>query len=108
MNLSISVLTVIWVLLSCIDTHNKRIWQAAMRGELPDGDEEPPSWLSLIQFPKYGVLLYISYLDWRHAFWLWVLTFACARYLSLLMEMIGAVLLIPLRVTQVLLRKRAR
>lgn len=48
---------------SGIDTHNKRIWQVASRGELPDGDEQPPQWMVIFRFLKYGFLIPIALAD---------------------------------------------
>lgn len=84
-----------WFAMACIATSNKRIWQAARRGDLPPGDEEPPGWLGWIVIPQYAAIGYLAYLDWQQAVSVFVLTFLVATFLSLIMELIGAILLIP-------------
>jgi len=93
-----------WFAMACIHTHNKGIWRAAARGDLPPGDEQPPRWLGWIVIPQYAALGYLAYLDWQQALSVYVLTFLVATFLSVIMELIGAILLIPF----VVLYKMAR
>ena len=88
-------LVLAWFALACIDTHNKRIWQAAKHGQLPEGDRQPPGWLALLVFLQYAVFAYLLYLNWRQALSVWILTFIAAVVISPVLEMIGALLLIP-------------
>lgn len=60
--------------------------------------EQPPRWLVWIVIPQYASLGYLAYLDWQQALSVYVLTFLLAMFLSVIMELIGAILLIPLRV----------
>jgi len=84
-----------WFALACISTSNKRIWQAAKRGELPPGDEEPPGYLANIVVLQYGVLAVLLYFNWQQALSVFVITFLIASFLSFIMELIGMVLMIP-------------
>jgi len=95
-----------WFAMACIHTHNKRIWQAAARGELPPGDEQPPGWLFWIVIPQYSVFGYLFYLDWQQALSVYVGTFLAAIFLSLILETIGAILLIPFTVLYKMARRR--
>jgi len=81
--------------MACVGTSLKRIWQAAARGELPPGDQKPPSWLGYIVIPQYAVLLYLGYFTWKEAVSVYVLTFVSSWAFSVVFELIGGVLLIP-------------
>ena len=95
-----------WFALACISTSNKRIWQAAMRGELPPGDEEPPGCLGLLIIPQYVVLAVLLYFDWQQALSVFVMTFLLASFLSLVMELIGMLLMVPFVLVYKTVRKR--
>lgn len=84
-----------WFVLACISTSNKRIWQAAKRGDLPPGDEEPPGYLANIVVVQYGMLAVLLYFNWQQALSVFVITFLIASFLSFIMELIGTVLMIP-------------
>lgn len=84
-----------WFLLACISTRNKRIWQAAKRGELPATSEEPPGCLTAILIPQYGLLAWLAWQNWQQALSVYIITFVLASVLSIVMETIGMVLMIP-------------
>ena len=84
-----------WFALACISTSNKRIWQAAKRGELPPGDEEPPDWLSVLLIPQYALFAVLLYFNWIQALSVFAITFLIASFFSLIMEVIGVILMMP-------------
>lgn len=93
-----------WFALACISTHNKRIWQAARAGELPEGDEQPPGCLAWVLIPQYAILVWLAMINWQQALSIYVITFLIATFLSLLMQLIGGILLVPFRLVQVAVR----
>lgn len=101
-------LVLIWAALSCVSTHNKRIWQAQRAGVLPEGDEVPPPWMSFVMVPQYAVLATMLFLNWQQALSVYVATFVAASFASGIMETIGMVLLIPFRLLQVAYKRRAQ
>lgn len=95
-----------WFGMACIHTHNKRIWQAASRGELPEGDEAPPAWLGWIILPQYVVLAYLAYIDWKQALSIFVITFLLSVLLRIIMDLTGAILMMPFVQLYKTLRKK--
>ncbi|MEX2243450.1 MAG: hypothetical protein WD716_06340 [Fimbriimonadaceae bacterium] len=95
-----------WFLLACASTHSKRIWQAEREGLLPEGDESPPGCLTFLMVPQYGVLVYLALISWQQALSVFVITFLIATFLSVVMELIGGLVLVPFRVAQIATRGR--
>lgn len=84
-----------FVLLACVNTHNKDVWRAEDRGQLPEGDHAPAGWLWVLFIPQFGLLVWLAMLDWQQALSVTVITFLLAVFLRPVMTLIGVILLIP-------------
>lgn len=82
--------SIVWFALSAIETFNKRMGQIAIRGEAPPYMEYEGLHVPLF-VARYGLIVYILYLDWKWALTLYILTLFLA--VSPILENLGKALM---------------
>lgn len=80
---------------TCINTHNGDIWRASHRGELPEGDREPPAWLSVFLWIQWGLLIWALFIDWKATLVFYAIVWLAKVLIRAPIFMVGALLLIP-------------
>jgi len=88
-------LSVLFALTSSITTFDKRLIQAKRAGTLPQDEPMLPSWVGIISWLHWGVMLLILLLNWKYA----VAVFIIGFILEVLpvWETIGNILMSPFK-----------
>lgn len=88
-------LTVLYAITSSITVFDKRLIQAKRSGALPPDEPMLPSWVGIIAWLHWGLLLVLLILNWKYALAVYVAKFI----LSVLpvLEIVGNMLMRPFR-----------
>lgn len=89
------ILTIVFAVTSSITTFDKRLIQAKKAGTLPQDEPILPSWVGIISWLHWGVMLSILLLNWKYA----VAVFIIGFILEVLpvWETIGNILMSPFK-----------
>lgn len=69
------LLTIVFIITSSITTFDKRLIHAKKAGDLPSNEPSLPSWVAIIYWLHYGVMILILLLNWRYAISLFIIGF---------------------------------
>lgn len=89
------ILTVMFAITSSITTFDKRLIQAKKAGILPPDEPMLPSWVGIISWLHWGVMLSTLLLNWKYAVVLFIIGFILA--VLPVWETIGNILLSPFK-----------
>ncbi len=89
------ILTVVFILTSSITTFDKRMIQAKRNGTLPADEPMLPSWVGIISWLHWGIMLAMLLVNWKYAIALFVIGFIFE--VLPIWETIGNVLMRPFR-----------
>lgn len=89
------ILTVVFAITSSITTFDKRLIQAKKAGTLPQDEPMLPSWVGVISWLHWGVMLAILLLNWKFAVAIFIIGFILE--VLPVWETIGNVLMSPFK-----------
>lgn len=75
--------------------HNKEVWRANERGELPEGDRPPPDLYVVWPFIQYGLLIWLAVLSWQQALAVFAGLFLVSVIANTILFLIGGLFQIP-------------
>lgn len=91
----IALLTVVFAITSSITTFDKRMIQGKRNGTLPVNEPMLPSWVGVISWLHWIVMLVLLVLNWKYAIAVFIIGFILA--VLPVWETIGNVLMRPFR-----------
>lgn len=89
------ILTVLYFLLSSITTLDTRLIQARKAGMIGPLDDQLPKWVAAIYWIEWGLFVYLAFIDWKFAAFVFVLKFLL-KVLPVL-EFFGNILMRPFK-----------
>lgn len=88
-------ITTLYFIISSITTLDIRLIQARKAGILAPDEDYLPKWVALLYWIEWGLFIYIAYVDWRFAAFVFGLKFVL-KVLPIL-EIIGNILMRPFK-----------
>jgi hypothetical protein len=89
------ILTVLYFLLSSITTLDIRLIQARKSGMIGPLDDHLPKWVATLYWIEWGLFIYLAFIDWKFAAFVFVLKFLL-KVLPVL-EIFGNILMRPFK-----------
>ena len=89
-------LTILYVVTSAITTFDIRMTQAKRDGSLSPDEPALPSWVDLVFWADWAIIIVLLFLDWKFAILLFVIRFIL-KVLPVL-EVIGNVIMSPFKI----------